>query len=235
MFPRGFDDRQVMREIGQRSHWFSQVKAATSKHRYLKAIGTMLFIALFFVGYFFVLYRPHHAPTLMPVISLDRLIGFQPIALPLYLSLWIYVSLPPALLKTRRELYGYGIAMAATCLAGLTIFYFWPTAVPVAAIDWSAYPRMTFLKSVDATGNACPSLHVATAVFSGAWMHYLLRRCGAPAWLLILNSAWCLGIVYSAMATLQHVAVDVIGGLALGASASCLSLQWRAREVPDYR
>ena len=40
----------------------------------------------------------------MPVIWLDRLIGFQPQALPIYLSMWVYVSLPPALLSTRREL-----------------------------------------------------------------------------------------------------------------------------------
>ena len=213
--------------MGQREHWISHVKAATSQHRYLKSIGTMLFIALFFAGYFYVLERPRHAPTLMPVTGLDRLIGFQPLAFPLYLSLWVYVSLPPALLETRRELYGYGIAMAATCLAGLLIFYFWPTAVPVANIDWSAYPKMSFLKSVDATGNACPSLHVATAIFSGAWMHYLLRRCGAPAWLIICNWAWCGGIVYSALGTLQHVAVDVMGGAALGACAAFLSLRLR--------
>ena len=30
-----------------------------------------------------------------------------------------------------------------------------------------------FLKSMDASGNACPSLHVATAVFSGIWLHHL--------------------------------------------------------------
>jgi len=211
----------------QQAHWISQFKAATSQHRYLKSIGTMLFIALFFVGYFYVLERPQHAPTLMPVTSLDRVIGFQPLAFPLYLSLWVYVSLPPALLETRRELYGYGIAMAATCLAGLMIFYFWPTAVPAANIDWSAYPNMSFLKSVDATGNACPSLHVATAIFSGAWMHYLLRRCGAPVWLIVCNWAWCGGIVYSALGTLQHVAVDVMGGAALGACAAFLSLRLR--------
>jgi hypothetical protein len=140
----------------------------------------MLFIALFFVGYFYVLERPRYAPTIVPSTLLDRMIGFEPLALPLYLSLWVYVSLLSALLETRRELCGYGIAMAATCMTGLLIFYFWPTAVPAANIDWSAYPKMSFLKSVDATGNACPSLHVATAVFSGAWLHYLLRRCGAP-------------------------------------------------------
>ena len=187
----------------------------------------MLFIGLFFGAYFYVLKGPAYPTTVMPVTLLDRLIGFQPLALPMYLSLWVYVSLPPALLETRRELYGYAMAMAGTCLAGLMIFYFWPTAVPVANIDWAVYPQMDFLKGVDAAGNACPSLHVATAVFSGVWLHYLLGRCSAPLWLRIFNWIWCIGIVYSSMATRQHVAVDVLGGLVLGVSASYLSLRHR--------
>jgi membrane-associated phospholipid phosphatase len=93
---------------------------------------------------------------------------------------------------------------------------------------------MSFLKSVDATGNACPSLHVASAVFSGAWLHYLLRRCGAPGWLTLFNWGWCVVIIYSAMATLQHLAVDVMGGVALGASAAYLSLRWRLERGADW-
>ena len=56
--------------------------------------------------------------------------------------------------------------MALMCITALIIFYIWPTAVPVANIDWSHYPNVDFLKKVDASGNACPSLHVATAIFS---------------------------------------------------------------------
>jgi membrane-associated phospholipid phosphatase len=135
--------------------------------------------------------------------------------------------LPPALLETRRELYGYCALMAGLCLTGLVIFYFWPTAVPVADVDWALYPGMDFLKRMDAAGNACPSLHVATAVFSGAWLYYLLRRFGAPSWMLVINWTWCVGIVYSTLATRQHVAVDVIAGLLMGALAAVLSLRHR--------
>lgn len=49
-----------------------------------------------------------------------------------------------------------------------------------------------------------------------------LRRFGAPLWILTFNWVWCIGIVYSAMATRQHLAVDAIGGLVLGVSASYL-------------
>ncbi|MBK5104837.1 MAG: phosphatase PAP2 family protein [Burkholderiales bacterium] len=209
--------------------WYRQAAAVLSSHVLLKSIGTPVFIGVFFGAYFYLLRHPAYPITVMPIILLDRLIGFQPGALPLYISLWIYVSLPPALLATRRELYGYAMAMAATCLAGLIVFYFWPTAVPAAYIDWARYPDVAFLKSMDAAGNACPSLHVVTAVFSGVWLHHLLRRFGAPPWILALNWLWCIGIVYSALATRQHVAVDVLAGLALGVLAATLSLRHRVR------
>ena len=207
--------------------WYRQAVAVIPRHIILKSIGTMLFISLFFGAYFYLLKHPAYPTTVMPITLLDRLIGFQPLALPMYVSLWVYVSLPPALLATRRELYGYGMAMAGTCLAALLVFYFWPTAVPAADIDWALYPDVNFLKNVDASGNACPSLHVSTAIFSGIWLHNLLRRFCAPLWPRIFNWVWCVGIVYSAMATRQHAAVDVLAGLVLGVLAAWLSLRYR--------
>jgi membrane-associated phospholipid phosphatase len=211
----------------QQTPWYHQAAAVIPRHLYLKSIGTTLFIGLFFGAYFYLLKTPAYPATAMPFTWLDRLIDFQPWAMSLYASLWFYVSLPPALLATRRALYGYGLAMAGTCLAALTIFYFWPTIVPVADIDWTQYPDVHFLKSIDAAGNACPSLHVATAVFSGIWLHHLLRSFSAPSWILGVNWVWCFGIIYSALATRQHVAVDVFAGLALGVLTAWFSLRHR--------
>lgn len=208
--------------------WYRQVATALLTHVYLKAIGTPLFIALFFGAYFYVLKNPAYPVTLMPVTALDRLIPFQAWAFYVYITLWAYVSLPPALLASRLELYRYGGAMAVTCLTGLGIFYFWPTTVAVPDVDWTRYPGMEFLKNLDASGNACPSLHVATAVFSGIWLHHLLRRFSAPLSICIINGVWCAGIVYSTVAVRQHVVVDVIAGLALGALAAWLSLRYQA-------
>jgi membrane-associated phospholipid phosphatase len=187
----------------------------------------MIFIGVFFGAYFYLLKEPAYPMTIMPITVLDRLIGFQPLASPLYFSLWVYVSLPPALLATRRELYGYGMVMAGTCLAGLIVFYFWPTVVPAANINWAQYPDVYFLKNLDTSGNACPSLHVTTAVFSGIWLHHLLRRIGAPRWILVFNALWCTGIVYSTLAIRQHVAVDVMAGLVLGSLTAGMSLRHR--------
>lgn len=207
----------------QQASWYRQIAQIIPKQLALKSIGTTLFICLFLGAYFYLLRNIAYPITLMPTIWLDKLVDFQPAALPVYLSLWLYVALPPAFFSTRRELYSYGLAVTLTCLSGLIIFYFWPTAAPLADIDWVQYPNMVFLKNMDASGNACPSLHVTTAIFSGIWLNHLLGRFNTPLWLKAFNWLWCIGIIYSTMATRQHVATDVIAGLILGGIAAYLS------------
>ncbi len=222
------DGGQALNTSRLQTPWYRQAAAVIPKYWYFKSTGTMLFIALFFGAYFYLLKNPAYPITVMPITWLDRMITFQPSTLPIYLSLWVYVSLPSVFLTTRDEMYRYGIAMAAACLVGLIIFYFWPTAVPPANIDWARYPDVNFLKNLDAAGNACPSLHVTTAVFSGIWLHHLLRRFGTPLWILGFNWIWCVGILYSTLSTRQHVVIDVLAGLLLGALAAYLSLRQRS-------
>jgi membrane-associated phospholipid phosphatase len=207
--------------------WWRRAAAVARTDVWLKAMGTTAFISTFFVAYFYVLRHPAFPSTVMPAIWLDRAIGFQPLALPLYLSLWLYVSLLPAFIASRAELYRYGISMALMCVLGLSIFYFWPTGAPAPDIDWARYPDMEFLKNIDASGNACPSLHVATAFFTCLWFQHVLRRFEGPWWILAFNWAWCAAIVYSTIAIRQHVAVDAAAGLALGGVAGWLSLRHR--------
>ncbi len=158
----------------------------------------------------------HRAGTLWFVKMLARAISFRPETLPLYLSLWAYISLGPALLRNGRELMSYGLATLALSVAGLGIFLVWPTAVPPFEIDWSLHPSMSFLKNLDLAGNACPSLHVAFAVFTAIWMARLLRDIGSGRALRVLNWLWCLGILYSTVAIRQHVMLDVLAGRCWG-------------------
>jgi membrane-associated phospholipid phosphatase len=204
------------RQIGPRVLWWWPAKMA----------GTTLGMTAFFVAYFWLLRHPAYPVTIMPLTALDRLVGVQPAVLPLYLSLWFYVSLAPALIVNRRELLSYGVAALLLGVTGLAIFYFWPTAVPAAAVEWSHYPSLAFLKSADAAGNACPSLHVAFAVFSAVWFERLWRELGAGKAVRAANWLWCAGILYSTLATRQHVFLDVLAGAALGAVAAAANLRW---------
>ena len=203
---------------------------ARLRHLWLaKMLATTLGISAFFMAYFWVLRHPMFAVSVMPVTALDMALEFHAEALPVYLSLWLYVSLAPALMGSGRDLLSFGLASLALAVLGLGAFMLWPTAVPEFAIDWSAHPSVAFLKRVDVSANACPSLHVAFAVFTAIWLARLLAEmaCGR-AW-HALNWLWCGAILYSTLATRQHVVLDVIAGALLGAAVATVHLRWRAR------
>lgn len=205
--------------------WGRQLAARVVDLWWLKASGTMVFMALFFWGYFAVLRQPSAAPTLMPVTALDAAIPFAPAAFPVYASLWAYVSLPPALMRGFRALALFGAWIAALCLFCLALFWLWPTAIPPADIDWALHPEMAFLKGLDASGNACPSLHVASAVFSAVWLARVFRNLGAPFWLPAWSTLHCLAILWSTVAVRQHVVFDVVAGLVVGFFFAVLSIR----------
>jgi membrane-associated phospholipid phosphatase len=185
----------------------------------------MFFMGLFFWGYFGVLRHPLFATTTMPLIWLDEWIPFTPLAFPAYVSLWVYASLAPALLANFRALAIFGTWMAALCLFALGIFWLFPTAVPAAGIDWSLYPQMAIIKDADASGNACPSLHVAAAVFSAFWLDRVFTTIGAPAILRGLSGLYCMAILWSTVATRQHVTLDVLAGTLVGTLFAVSSLR----------
>ncbi|HTL68528.1 MAG TPA: phosphatase PAP2 family protein [Lacunisphaera sp.] len=192
----------------------------------VKMAGTAIGMMVFFFAYFQVLHHPFRPVTIMPLTAIDRWIGFQPEALPLYLSLWCYILLAPALVVDRRELVSFGAAWVALAASGLGVFLFWPTAVPAATIDWSRHPAVAFLKAADATGNACPSLHVAFAVFSAIWLGRHLGRLGASRVVRGANWLWCAGILYATIAIRQHVFLDVLAGAGLGLAVALAHLRW---------
>jgi membrane-associated phospholipid phosphatase len=191
--------------------------ATIRTHFWFKCLGTIGFTAAFFAAYFYLLRHPAFPVQIIPSTRFDRLIAFQAFAFPVYASLWVYVSLPLMLMHTRCEIVEYGFWMGALCLSGLAAFYFWPTAVPTGLGDWGAAPAIAFLKGIDAAGNACPSLHVAAAVYAASQLDRELKRTRIAAPLRWASAAWCVAIAYSTMATKQHVAIDVLAGALLGA------------------
>lgn len=203
-----------------------QIGARLGKWWLVKMLGTSLGMAVFFVLYFWVLENPRYPVVTMPLTAIDRIVAFRPGAVFLYISLWVYVSLAPALMIERRDLAVYTLSAVALSGIGLGIFYFWPTTVPPLEVEWPADSAFAFLKSVDATGNACPSLHVAFAVFTAAWIGRLLRQIRAGRLVHLLNLLWCTSILYSTLATRQHVALDVLAGALLGGLIVWAALAW---------
>lgn len=200
-----------------------------------KMLATPLSITAFFVAYFWVLRHPFFPITIMPFTAVDRLVAFRPEALPLYASLWVYVSLAPALLKNGREVWSYGLAALVLSVIGLGIFLVWPTAAPKFEIDWSQHASMSFLKTIDVAANACPSLHAAFAVFTAIWFERLLRELRVGRLVRALNWLWCLGILYSTLAIRQHVALDALAGGGLGGIIAALHIRALHRLTPSQK
>jgi len=198
----------------------------TLRFWWIKAGGITVGMTGFFALYFQVLHHPGYVVTEMPLTALDHWFAFSPLWLVPYVSLWVFGVLPPILLTEPRELWSYAAASAALSGSGLLIFYFWPTTLPSMEIDWDRHPSVQFLKAVDASGNACPSLHVGFAVFTAVWLEKLGRRFrvgGGVRWLL---QGWGLAIIVSTLGIKQHVVLDVIAGMLLAGVVAVAQLGW---------
>ena len=217
------------------AHWTQELWQGLKAHVGLKMLAGWLIAGGFFAGYFLLLKFPLFPVTVMPVIAADHWFAFWPGALWLYVSLWLYIALVPGLLIDRRELLDYYVAMIVLSLAGMVVFLLWPTASPHSNIDWAQHSAVGSVIAADDTGNALPSLHAAFAVFSAIWMDRLLRRIAAPGWLLVASAVWGCAILYSTLATRQHVVVDVIAGSALGWLGAALHIRWRRARSGESR
>ena len=236
--PRSAGSSTVVSQSEAKPTWYRQAGARIWRHLPIKIVGTTVVIMLFFVAYRHLLDHPRYPVTEMPLTLLDDLVRFWPPALILYVSLWVYVTVPSALLPSVRELLYYTGTIGAVCLVGLACFFLWPTAVPPPAVDRAGYPGFNVLTGLDAAGNACPSLHVATALFAAVWLDALLREMGAGRAVRGASWTWGVGIVYSAMATKQHVALDVLAGAILGLAGAALAVPHRplpGSAAPSWR
>ncbi|MEO8936688.1 MAG: phosphatase PAP2 family protein [Burkholderiaceae bacterium] len=216
------------------TRWTMVLVARARRFFVLKAVGITACTWLFFVGYFHVLRHPAYPVTVVPTTALDHWIPFMPQALIPYISLWVYVGIGPGLQFGFVELLVYGSWACALCGCGLVLFYLWPTQILPTAFDPMGFPGFDLLRGVDAAGNACPSMHVAIAIFTAIRIEVLFRKIGTPPWIRIVNAVWFAAIVYSTLALKQHVVVDVVAGALLGAVFALASLRWRPRGgAPD--
>jgi len=206
-----------------------RLRERLKSHFWLKGIGSTVAISTFFAAYFWVLQHPLLPVRLVPVMALDEWMPVLPWSVWVYFSLWVYICLPQALMRELPAMGHYLLGAVVLAGMGLLIFIVWPTAVPASDVDWSNYPTMAFLKEADAAGNACPSLHVAFAVFVGLWLWRVLTRLEAKVGWHWGNGLWFLAIVASTMTTKQHVVWDVLSGLLLGGIVFAGNWWWTTR------
>jgi membrane-associated phospholipid phosphatase len=168
---------------------------------------------------------PYHAaqqwgwrtPIVLPATAVDRWVAFRPGTAWIYWSLFPLALVIPARFRRKQEILRYAAGFSAMAVVSCAVFLAWPTAVPrpvAPASDWAYH----MVVSTDRPTNACPSLHASMAVFAGLAATFLwtgdrfgVRRLAVWVWALL--------ILYSTLATRQHVLFDLIAGALLGAIA----------------
>jgi membrane-associated phospholipid phosphatase len=213
-------------------HWSGEFRRRLRGGATLTITGITVLTAVFFAGYFFVQQHAARPPVVVPLSVVDMWIPFNAPALLAYVSLWVYIGCGPGLQPTRAATRAYGLWLSLMCLAGLFIFYMWPTQTPAIQLPPTQFPGVALLHRIDRTSNACPSMHVAVAVFTAIRVWEVLQQMRTPVWLHAINIVWVLLIVYSTLAVKQHVLWDVLAGTLLGLIFVALSMRWRPATSP---
>lgn len=160
---------------------------------------------------------PARAPWLVPATPLDSAIPLLPWTAPVYLS---YFLLLPVLVQFGVRERWFVPAFLAACVASAFALV-WHLLVPTAVIRQGAPAGaylLQWIQRVDSPFGAFPSLHIGLPVAIAAVLIAFRSR-----WAL-LYAAWAVVLAAAVLTTKQHVAWDVVGGIALGLAAAGLVL-----------
>jgi membrane-associated phospholipid phosphatase len=203
--------------------WRAELGRRSRDSMLIVIFGTSLMTAVFLAGYFFIQTHPARMPFEMPLTRIDSLVPLDPKFLGVYLSLWVYLGAGPGLQPNAIERGRYALWMGALGITALLIFWIWPTRAPPIPGD-AGSSGLSFLHQVDLTSNACPSMHVAAAMFTVLRVDSILQQTRASLYMKLFNVGWFVAIAYSTMAIRQHVFLDVIAGALFGAAFAVASL-----------
>lgn len=133
----------------------------------------------------------------------------------LYLSFYLLVFIP-GFLRSDRQFCRFLIALALTGLVSLMVFLLLPNGVkrPEEFLAGASQVYLSLIE-IDLPRNACPSLHASVSFLAAIVAAVVLR-----SWLArLLFWIWVAGVLWSTMATRQHVLLDVVTGALL----ACIS------------
>lgn len=166
----------------------------------------------------------------MPTGRIDQLIPLNLESVWIYHS-WLLVPLCAVMLLpnvTMLKRYGWGLF--AVNLLSFLIFLLFPTEAPRPDIQGLEDPPLLYLLTIqmDKPLNACPSLHASVTLFCAAFALLQINRWKSHwKWsCMVLQAFWAFGILYSTLATRQHVFLDMVAGSTLGVAVSFFALRW---------
>jgi hypothetical protein len=176
--------------------------------------------------YFWAQRNNQHIPAKCMKLAIDDWIPFWPDSIWLY-SLLYYFMIGFTVMSIHDLAHGVhlifgGLMLVAT---GAIIYYLYPTTVPLSFREFEVNSLSTrylaFLQTMDNDRNAFPSMHCAVATYVG------LTVTGMPIIGMWLGYGFIIMITISCLTVKQHVLVDTVAGVALGATVFFIN-KWLA-------
>jgi membrane-associated phospholipid phosphatase len=188
-------------------------------HWRLKLTLALLMNAAFWTPYLFLAWHPLFPVHTLPLTPFDKWAGFHPGTwVWAYESAFLLSGIAPWLIESREDVWRYVYGFAVLCVISFVIFALFPVASP-RPIALSTYPTTLFLTRWDGPLNAFPSLHAGCLVYVLVTLWKLFgRSCSRVAKLFLLT--WASLVLFAALATKQHYAIDLLAGGLLGWAAA---------------
>lgn len=166
----------------------------------------------------------------MPSIKIDHLVPVNFDSVWIYHS-WIFLPIAVGFLIMRWELLKrFAWSMFAVNAVSFLVFLCVPTEAPRPSDLADAPLLYLWTIQMDEPTNACPSLHASVTVLSTIFATVLLGRF-RMAWLWrSVTLVWAVGILWSTLATRQHVFIDIAVGSLLGSIVALVALRPTAEE-----
>ena len=167
-------------------------------------------------------FLPQWAPLLrvrhhLPLTPIDRAVPFDTGWIVPYLSMYLFLIIPPALSVTVEQIRRYLIGMAVMFAVSAVFFFFYPVVYDRPPLPIGAHSLYRLIVNMDQPINCIPSLHAGMTVFAMLFAHRILTQEPAPLRraLLVLGWIWTVLILYGTLATKQHYFLDLPAGALL--------------------
>jgi fatty acid desaturase len=197
----------------------SQPAGAAEKWSVFAGLGLLLA-----VPYFAIQHHLLFAASVVPSATIDRLVPFFQPAIYLYVSFYLFLTLPLLLARDRHDLCQMALGFAWIACTSHVLFFVWPTALPsLISSGQVTNPLLRLIMAVDRNLNACPSLHASLAIYCALCSVRLVKSRAQRSGIWV----WTFLILLSTLLTKRHVALDLLAGavLALAAYAALFTAQ----------
>lgn len=197
-------------------HWLTKT---------LTAIGIFLF---FEFGYIWASKNHLASDIIDGSFAIDHMIPLIPEFIVPYMLGYLFVLTPIFLFTQRHDYYRGVFVFILTLSIAFILFKLFPVLMSKTyATGSDAFSKLTYFQQKNDTSfNNCPSLHVTLNLY--CWGLLLIKFGRKMLWLAWVPAA----IIASTLFVKQHLAIDVIGGILLGACSSYLF--YRLQDYPLF-